>query len=228
MYFWCACLSEVVFLFFVFSGVTPNCCVIATKKFPLDLLMKVTKYDVQTTHGVCTINALVWVIDDMSYWMMGFWRMIVFMVVVFLLSDSTPTKRDTARRPESSDSCRTYWSWSRAWKTSLLFEHTRSRQTAVSLLFQKTSTRCFCLHVFLRLQIHSSSFCIFYTFHLKLFFLIIHLFCIMFVVLYRKAQIKIVALRMKSFLCLCTLVELRSCWFDGWTPVFLFVLINYF
>nr|AXF84134.1 chemokine ligand 27b [Ctenopharyngodon idella] len=41
------------------QGATPKCCVETTKRFPLEILMKVTKYDVQTSHGVCSIDALV-------------------------------------------------------------------------------------------------------------------------------------------------------------------------
>lgn len=134
---------------FWFSGVTPKCCVETTKKFPLEILLKVTKYEVQTSHGVCSIDALVWVIDDMSYWVMSFWRMVIN--VRFLLSDSTLKTSDTVRHPNSSDSCRSYWSrrCSTAWNTPLLFEQMRSTQTSHTSLFNKTVTRCFCLHGFL-------------------------------------------------------------------------------
>ncbi|KAF4108473.1 hypothetical protein G5714_011232 [Onychostoma macrolepis] len=49
------------------QGITPKCCVETTKKFPLDILMKVTKYEVQTSHGVCAINALVLHANDKRY-----------------------------------------------------------------------------------------------------------------------------------------------------------------
>ncbi|KAK7125338.1 hypothetical protein R3I93_020881 [Phoxinus phoxinus] len=41
------------------QGATPRCCVETTKRFPLEVLLKVTKYDVQTGQGVCAIDALV-------------------------------------------------------------------------------------------------------------------------------------------------------------------------
>ncbi|XP_057177662.1 C-C motif chemokine 27b [Triplophysa rosa] len=40
------------------QGVTPTCC-IETTRIPLKLLVKVDKYDVQTSRGACDINALV-------------------------------------------------------------------------------------------------------------------------------------------------------------------------
>ncbi|XP_043087593.1 C-C motif chemokine 27b [Puntigrus tetrazona] len=49
------------------QGGTPKCCVETTKKFPLEILMKVTKYEVQTSHGVCAIDALVLYARDKRY-----------------------------------------------------------------------------------------------------------------------------------------------------------------
>ncbi|XP_016110058.1 C-C motif chemokine 28-like isoform X2 [Sinocyclocheilus grahami] len=49
------------------QGITPKCCVEMTKMFPLEILRKVTKYEVQTNHGVCTINALVLHVKDKRY-----------------------------------------------------------------------------------------------------------------------------------------------------------------
>ncbi|XP_067289718.1 C-C motif chemokine 27b [Pseudorasbora parva] len=49
------------------QGATPKCCVETTKKFPLEILLKVTKYDVQTSHGVCAIDALVLHANDKRY-----------------------------------------------------------------------------------------------------------------------------------------------------------------
>ncbi|XP_056096677.1 C-C motif chemokine 27b [Rhinichthys klamathensis goyatoka] len=49
------------------QGATPKCCVETTKKFPLEVLLKVTKYDVQTGQGVCTIDALVLHVKDKRY-----------------------------------------------------------------------------------------------------------------------------------------------------------------
>uniref|UniRef100_A0A8C1G1R8 Chemokine interleukin-8-like domain-containing protein n=1 Tax=Cyprinus carpio TaxID=7962 RepID=A0A8C1G1R8_CYPCA len=40
------------------QGVTPRCCVETIKRFPLEILMKVSKYEVQTSHGACAIDAL--------------------------------------------------------------------------------------------------------------------------------------------------------------------------
>uniref|UniRef100_UPI0001E8FFB3 C-C motif chemokine 27b precursor n=1 Tax=Danio rerio TaxID=7955 RepID=UPI0001E8FFB3 len=49
------------------QGVTPRCCVETTKRFPLDLLKKVNRYEVQTSSGACTIDALVLHVGDMRY-----------------------------------------------------------------------------------------------------------------------------------------------------------------
>ncbi|XP_073685795.1 C-C motif chemokine 27b [Garra rufa] len=49
------------------QGVTPKCCVETTKKFPPELLMNVTKYEVQTSNGVCAIKALVLHAKDKRY-----------------------------------------------------------------------------------------------------------------------------------------------------------------
>uniref|UniRef100_A0A671Q7S9 Chemokine interleukin-8-like domain-containing protein n=1 Tax=Sinocyclocheilus anshuiensis TaxID=1608454 RepID=A0A671Q7S9_9TELE len=57
-----------IFLCIIFINcVTPKCCVETTKKFPLEILLKVTKYDVQTSHGVCAIDALVLHAKDKRY-----------------------------------------------------------------------------------------------------------------------------------------------------------------
>uniref|UniRef100_A0A672M345 Chemokine interleukin-8-like domain-containing protein n=1 Tax=Sinocyclocheilus grahami TaxID=75366 RepID=A0A672M345_SINGR len=50
-----------------FSGVTPKCCVETTNRFPLEILMKVSKYEVQTSLGVCAIDALVLHAKDKRY-----------------------------------------------------------------------------------------------------------------------------------------------------------------
>ncbi|XDV54792.1 hypothetical protein PO909_023006 [Leuciscus waleckii] len=49
------------------QGATPKCCVQTTKKFPLEVLRKVMKYDVQTDQGVCAIDALVLYTKDKKY-----------------------------------------------------------------------------------------------------------------------------------------------------------------
>uniref|UniRef100_A0A8C2JN57 Chemokine interleukin-8-like domain-containing protein n=1 Tax=Cyprinus carpio TaxID=7962 RepID=A0A8C2JN57_CYPCA len=49
------------------QGATPKCCVDTTKKLSLEILQKVTKYDVQTRHGVCSINALVLYASEKRY-----------------------------------------------------------------------------------------------------------------------------------------------------------------
>ncbi|XP_077099826.1 C-C motif chemokine 27b [Siphateles boraxobius] len=49
------------------QGATPKCCVETTIKFPLEVLQKVTKYDVQTHQGVCAIDALVLHVKNKRY-----------------------------------------------------------------------------------------------------------------------------------------------------------------
>ncbi|XP_051542347.1 C-C motif chemokine 27b [Myxocyprinus asiaticus] len=41
------------------QGATPKCCISTAKRFPLELLQSVNKYDIQTSRGACDINALV-------------------------------------------------------------------------------------------------------------------------------------------------------------------------
>uniref|UniRef100_A0A671MDW9 Chemokine interleukin-8-like domain-containing protein n=1 Tax=Sinocyclocheilus anshuiensis TaxID=1608454 RepID=A0A671MDW9_9TELE len=48
-------------------SVTPKCCVETTNRFPLEILMKVSKYEVQTSHGICAIDALVLHARDKRY-----------------------------------------------------------------------------------------------------------------------------------------------------------------
>ncbi|XP_042621579.1 C-C motif chemokine 27b [Cyprinus carpio] len=49
------------------QGVTPRCCVETIKRFPLEILMKVSKYEVQTSHGACAIDALILHARDQRY-----------------------------------------------------------------------------------------------------------------------------------------------------------------
>ncbi|XP_050977442.1 C-C motif chemokine 27b isoform X2 [Labeo rohita] len=62
-----------ILLFVTFSavqGVTPKCCVQTTPKFTKEMLNKVTKYERQTNHGVCAINALVLHTNEKRYCLM--------------------------------------------------------------------------------------------------------------------------------------------------------------
>ncbi|XP_065120201.1 C-C motif chemokine 27b [Paramisgurnus dabryanus] len=43
----------------IVQGVTPRCCITTTSNIPMRILRKVDKYDVQTSDGVCPINAVV-------------------------------------------------------------------------------------------------------------------------------------------------------------------------
>ncbi|KAK2870695.1 hypothetical protein Q8A67_023222 [Cirrhinus molitorella] len=49
------------------QGVTPKCCVKTSKKFPVEILMTVSKYEIQTSNGVCAIDALILYAKDKRY-----------------------------------------------------------------------------------------------------------------------------------------------------------------
>ncbi|XP_056322141.1 C-C motif chemokine 27b [Danio aesculapii] len=49
------------------QGVTPRCCVETSKRFPLETLKKVNRYEVQTSSGACAIDALILHVGDVRY-----------------------------------------------------------------------------------------------------------------------------------------------------------------
>ncbi|XP_051972881.1 C-C motif chemokine 27b [Xyrauchen texanus] len=56
-----------IFLSITFSavqGATPKCCIATMKRFPLELLQSVKKYDIQSSQGSCDIDALVLHVKD--------------------------------------------------------------------------------------------------------------------------------------------------------------------
>uniref|UniRef100_A0A8C2GHN6 Chemokine interleukin-8-like domain-containing protein n=1 Tax=Cyprinus carpio TaxID=7962 RepID=A0A8C2GHN6_CYPCA len=60
------CLKLLICCLLIVS-VTPRCCVETIKRFPLEILMKVSKYEVQTSHGACAIDALILHARDQRY-----------------------------------------------------------------------------------------------------------------------------------------------------------------
>ncbi|KAG7476573.1 hypothetical protein MATL_G00084420 [Megalops atlanticus] len=49
------------------EGAIPKCCVATTKLIPPHILRKVDKFDVQTSHGTCEIDALILHVKGKKY-----------------------------------------------------------------------------------------------------------------------------------------------------------------